>query len=163
VVRFFILRAHYRSPLNYSDAHLDDARQALTRLYTALKDVPPGRRLVADEAHAQRFADAMDDDFNTPVAMAVLFELANEVNRSRSPAQARQLKALAGILGLLQREPGEFLQGRRGSSGWLDEAAIEALIAARKAAKAGKNFAEADRIRAELTAPASFWKTNRAA
>ena len=152
VLRFFILRAHYRSPLNYSDAHLDDARQALTRLYTALKDVPPeAGGLVADEAHAQRFADALNDDFNTPVAISVLFELANEVNRSRSPAQARQLKALAGILGLLQREPGEYLKGGVGAAGGLDEAAIEALIDARKAAKAGKNFAEADRIRAELT------------
>jgi len=152
VLRFFILRAHYRSPLNYSDAHLDDARQALTRLYTALKDVPPeAGGLVADEAHAQRFADALNDDFNTPVAISVLFELANEVNRSRSPAQARQLKALAGILGLLQRAPGEYLKGGVSAAGGLDEAAIAALIDARKAAKAGKNFAEADRIRAELT------------
>ncbi|EOA04612.1 cysteinyl-tRNA ligase [Herbaspirillum frisingense GSF30] len=152
VLRFFILRAHYRSPLNYSDAHLDDARQALTRLYTALKDVPPeAGGLVADEAHAQRFADALNDDFNTPVAISVLFELANEVNRSRSPAQARQLKALASILGLLQRAPGEYLKGGVSAAGGLDEAAIAALIDARKAAKAGKNFAEADRIRAELT------------
>lgn len=152
VLRFFILRAHYRSPLNYSDAHLDDARQALTRLYTALKDVPPeAGGLVADEAHAQRFADALNDDFNTPVAISVLFELANEVNRSRSPAQARQLKALAGVLGLLQRAPGEYLKGGVSAAGGLDEAAIAALIDARKAAKAGKNFAEADRIRAELT------------
>ncbi len=152
VLRFFILRAHYRSPLNYSDAHLDDARQALTRLYTALKDVPPqAGGLVADEAHAVRLADALNDDFNTPVAIAVLFELANEVNRSRSPVQARQLKALAGILGLLQREPGEYLKGGVAAAEGLGEAEIEALIAARKAAKAGKNFAEADRIRAELT------------
>ncbi|MGC5254535.1 DALR domain-containing protein, partial [Escherichia coli] len=84
-----------RSPPNYSDAHLDDARQALTRLYTALKDVPPeAGTLVADEVHAQRFTEALNDDFNTPVAISVLFELANEVNRDRSPAQARQLKAL---------------------------------------------------------------------
>ena len=153
VLRFFILRAHYRSPLNYSDAHLDDARQALTRLYTALKDVPPeAGALVADEAHAQRFTEALNDDFNTPVAISVLFELANEVNRDRSPAQARQLKALAGILGLLQREPAEYLKRGVAAADGLGEAEIEALIEARKAAKAGKNFAEADRVRAELTA-----------
>ncbi|WP_432241205.1 cysteine--tRNA ligase [Herbaspirillum robiniae] len=153
VMRFFILRAHYRSPLNYSDAHLDDARQGLTRLYTALKDVPADAGgLDAGEAHALRFAEALNDDFNTPVAMSVLFELANEVNRSRSPQHARQLKALAGVIGLLQRDPSEFLKGRADAEGGLDEAGIEELIAARKAAKAGKNFAEADRIRAELTA-----------
>ncbi|MBO9536010.1 cysteine--tRNA ligase [Herbaspirillum sp.] len=154
VVRFFILRAHYRSPLNYSDAHLDDARGALTRLYTALKDVPVEAGGVDEgEAHALRFAEALNDDFNTPVAIAVLFELANEVNRSRSPQHARQLKALAGVLGLLERAPDEFLKGRSGAQeGGLDETQIEALIAARKAAKQGKNFAEADRIRAELTA-----------
>ncbi|MFJ3045239.1 cysteine--tRNA ligase [Herbaspirillum chlorophenolicum] len=154
VVRFFILRAHYRSPLNYSDAHLDDARQALTRLYTALKDVPAAEgALDAEEAHALRFAEALNDDFNTPVAMSVLFELANEVNRSRSPQHARQLKALAGVMGLLERAPDEFLKSRSGTQeGGLDEVQIEALIAARKAAKQGKNFAEADRIRAELTA-----------
>ncbi|OWY31094.1 cysteine--tRNA ligase [Herbaspirillum robiniae] len=153
VMRFFILRAHYRSPLNYSDAHLDDARQGLTRLYTALKDVPADAGgLEAGEAHALRFAEALNDDFNTPVAMSVLFELANEVNRSRSPQHARQLKALAGVIGLLQRDPSEFLKGRADAEGGLDEAGIEELIAARKAAKAGKNFAEADRIRAELTA-----------
>ncbi|WP_044528325.1 DALR domain-containing protein, partial [Herbaspirillum sp. B65] len=153
VLRFFILRAHYRSPLNYSDAHLDDARQALTRLYTALKDVPPeAGGLLVDEAHAQKFTEALNDDFNTPVAMAVLFELVNEVNRSRSPVQARQLKALAGILGLLQRAPDDYLKGGVGAADGLGEAEIEALIAARKAAKAGKDFAAADRIRAELTA-----------
>ncbi|WDZ97797.1 cysteine--tRNA ligase [Herbaspirillum sp. WKF16] len=153
VVRFFILRAHYRSPLNYSDAHLDDARGALTRLYTALKDTPPqAGGLDAGEPHALRLAEALNDDFNTPVAMSVLFELANEVNRSRSPQLARQLKALAGVLGLLEREPAEFLKGRAGAAGGLDENQIEELIAARKAAKQGKNFAESDRIRAELTA-----------
>jgi len=153
VVRFFILRAHYRSPLNYSDAHLDDARVALTRLYTALKDVAPdAAALDAGEVHALRFAEAMNDDFNTPLAMSVLFELANEVNRDKSPAQARQLKRLAGTLGLLQRAPAEFLKGRAdGQDGGLAEAVIEALIERRKTAKANRDFAEADRVRAQLS------------
>ena len=156
VVRFFILRAHYRSPLNYSDKHLDDARQALSRLYTALKavvaeDVP----VDWNEAHAQRFQAAMDDDFNTPEACAVLFDLAAEVNRTRSPALAGQLRALAGLLGLLRRSPQEFLQATPAgdeSAGEFTADRIEALIAARLAAKKSKNFAEADRLRGELTA-----------
>ncbi|MFZ2301674.1 MAG: cysteine--tRNA ligase [Gallionella sp.] len=168
VVRFFILRAHYRSPLNYSDMHLDDAKGALTRLYTALKSItPPGLPLSGEEAdspltrgvggvavdwsepHTQRFKAAMDDDFNTPEALAVLFELANEVNKTQSPQLAAQLKALAGVLGLLQRAPQAFLQGGAGDGG-LDDAAINAQIEARIAAKKTKNFAEADRIRKEL-------------
>ncbi|CAN7312962.1 cysteine--tRNA ligase [Trinickia sp. LjRoot230] len=155
VVRFFIVRAHYRSPLNYSDVHLDDARAALTRLYTALKDVGQdvGVADVVDwsEEHAGRFRAAMNDDFNTPVAVAVLFELASLVNRTRDAALARQLRALAQTLGLLGREPRVFLQSAAGDAGQtLDEAAIEAKIAARVAAKQAKNYAEADRIRAEL-------------
>jgi cysteinyl-tRNA synthetase len=155
VVRFFILRAHYRSPLNYSDTHLDDARHALTRLYTALKDVSPdGAQLDMTEQHALRFADAMNDDFNTPIAMSVLFELANEVNKTRSSMLARQLKGLAATVALLQRSPQEFLQGSHtgGVQDGLGEAAIADLISARAAAKKSKNFAEADRIRAELLA-----------
>ena len=155
VVRFFILRAHYRSPLNYSDVHLDDARQALTRLYTALKAVPPSDPAALpdwDEAHGQRFRLALDDDFNTPEAMAVLFDLAGEVNRARDPALANQLKALAGVLGLLDRDPAGFLQAGSGGADELVPEAIEAMIAARAAAKKGRDFAEADRIRAELTA-----------
>ncbi|MDR0378732.1 MAG: cysteine--tRNA ligase, partial [Candidatus Accumulibacter sp.] len=104
VVRFFILRAHYRSPLNYSDKHLDDARSALSRLYGALKVVDPAEEGVSvdwDEAHARRFREAMDDDFNTPEACAVLFDLAAEVNRVNSRALAGQLRALGGTLGLL--------------------------------------------------------------
>jgi cysteinyl-tRNA synthetase len=152
VVRFFILRAHYRSPLNYSDAHLDDARHALARLYTALKEVTPhGAPLDMTEQYAVRFADAMNDDFNTPVAISVLFELANEINKTRSASLARQLKGLAATLGLLQRAPQEFLHAG-GEQGGQDEAAIEAAIAARATAKKSKNFAEADRIRAELLA-----------
>jgi cysteinyl-tRNA synthetase len=150
VVRFFILRAHYRSPLNYSDAHLDDAKGALTRLYTALKSAPSQLAAVDwNEAHAQRFKAAMDDDLNTPEAVAVLFDLANEVNRSQSAQAAVQLKALGGVLGLLQRDAQAFLQGGAGEGG-LDDAAIDAQIAARIAAKKAKNFAEADRIRKEL-------------
>jgi cysteinyl-tRNA synthetase len=150
VVRFFILRAHYRSPLNYSDAHLDDARHALTRLYTALKNVPPADAQVTwSEEYAVRFKAAMDDDFNTAEAMAVLFELASETNRSGSAAMAAQLKGLAGLLGLLQRDPAAFLQAG-GSEQGPDASSIEASIALRSAAKKTRDFAEADRIRAEL-------------
>ena len=153
VVRFFILRAHYRSPLNYSDAHLEDARAALTRLYTALKGVAPDASpLDWDEPHAARFREAMNDDFNTSEAIAVLFELANETNRTRSARMAGQLRALGGVLGLLQRDPVAYLQGAPASTRQPDVAALEARIAARAAAKKGKNFAEADRIRAELLA-----------
>ncbi|MCW5298475.1 cysteine--tRNA ligase [Herbaspirillum lusitanum] len=157
VVRFFILRAHYRSPLNYSDAHLDDARVALTRLYTALKDVPSeaDAAVTVDQSdvYAQRFAEAMNDDFNTPMAVAVLFDLANEVNKSKSPVQAGQLRALAAVIGLLERPAEAFLQGGLGSEAdGLSAADIEAKIAARVAAKQARNFAEADGIRAELAA-----------
>jgi len=156
VVRFFILRAHYRSPLNYSDTHIDDAKSALTRLYTALAEAPPadlageGVTVKVDwtEAHAVRFAEAMNDDFNTPLAVAELFDLATEVNKSKSVMAARQLKALGGVLGLLQRSPTEFLQA--GSSTGLSEAQIEAAIAERIAAKQAKDFSTADRLRKEL-------------
>ncbi len=149
-VRFFIIRAHYRSPLNYSDAHLSDARQALRRLYTALQAVPPAPldRIDWLDAHAARFKAAMDEDFGTPEAVAVLFELASEVNRTGSRPLAGLLKALGGCLGLLQEDPAAFLQA--GST--LDEAAIAARIAQRAAAKAARNYAEADRIRQELLA-----------
>ncbi len=170
VVRFFILRAHYRSPLNYSDAHLDDAKGALSRLYTALKSVRPepfdhvrpelvegsnvaldrpveGERLDWTEPYAARFKAAMDDDFNTPEAIAVLFDLANEVNRTQSIEAAMQLRKLAGVLGFLQRNANEFLQG-----GTSDDAMIAVQILARNTAKQEKNYAEADRIRKELLA-----------
>ncbi|SAL32977.1 cysteinyl-tRNA synthetase [Caballeronia udeis] len=152
VVRVFIARAHYRSPLNYSDVHLDDARAALTRLYTALKDVSPdGGELDWNEEHAVRFRAAMNDDFNTPVAVSVLFELASGVNRTRDAALARQLRALAQTIGLLGRAPRAFLQQAAGDVGAvLDATAVEAKIAERTAAKRAKNYAEADGIRAQL-------------
>ncbi|AJK47028.1 cysteinyl-tRNA synthase CysS [Burkholderia plantarii] len=152
VMRFFIVRTHYRSPLNYSEVHLDDARASLTRLYTALKDVTPDAApLDRDEPYAQRFAAAMNDDFNTALAVSVLFELAGEVNRTREPALARQLKQLGALLGLLGREPRAYLQQAAGAaSGALDADAIETQIAARVAAKQARNYAEADRIRAAL-------------
>ena len=152
VLRFFIIRAHYRSPISYSDAHLDDARHALARLYTALKDVEAKAGAVDwTGPHAVRFRDAMNDDFNTPEAVAVLFDLANELNKSRSATGADLLKSLAAILGLLDRRPSEFLQATPASDG-LTSDRIEALIAARVAARKAKNFAEADRIRDELLA-----------
>jgi cysteinyl-tRNA synthetase len=152
VVRFFILRAHYRSPLNYSDQHLDDARQGLTRLYTSLRDIDVGDVQSIDwsQGHAKRFSEAMDDDFNTPEAVSVLFELANEVNRSGSVEHAGLLRALAGIVGLLGREPGEFLQA--GDGGAVSAEEIERSIEARNAARKGRDFSEADRIRDALLA-----------
>ena len=151
-VRFFILRAHYRSALNYSDVHLDDARGALKRLYTALSLVPAAAMAKIDwsEPSAQRFRAAMDEDFGTPEAVAVLFELAGEVNRSKDPAVAGLLKALGATLGLLQADPAAYLQGGSGPSGGLDEAAIAKQISARVAAKQARDFIEADRIRKAL-------------
>jgi cysteinyl-tRNA synthetase len=152
VVRFFILRAHYRSPLNYSDGHLDDARAALTRLYTALKGFDVAPRVDWNEAHAQRFKAAMDDDFATPEAIAVLFDLANELNRTRDGAHAAQLRGLGGVLGLLQRDAVAFLQAGPADDAGLDAAAIDAKVAARDTAKRARDFAAADRIRDELKA-----------
>ncbi len=160
VLRLFILRAHYRSPLNHSDAHLEDARLALLRLYGALAAAPD-----ADDAGqapidwsdpwAARFRDAMDDDFNTPIALAVLFDLAAELNRSPTPALERMLRTLGGTLGLLQQDPGEVRQGGlhgRAATGAavIDDAEIDAQIALRAEAKKAKRYDEADRIRAAL-------------
>jgi len=172
VVRFFILRAHYRSPLNYSDVHLDDAKQSLDRLYTALKSAPVNGATEVDwsESYSQRFKAAMDDDFNTPEAMAVLFELANELNRNKSPETATQLRLLGGVLGLLQCDPTAFLQGIQhfvtkvesmhdedifhdvefaSTPAGLNKS-VDQYIEERTAAKQAKNYAEADRIRKEL-------------
>jgi cysteinyl-tRNA synthetase len=149
VVRFFILRAHYRSPLNYSVTHLEDAKVALTRLYTALRghDLTNSDMAAIDweQPQAQTFKIAMDDDFSTSEALALLFDLANEVNKSKSTETARLLKQLAGVLGLCQREPEMFLKG--GTQQTLD---VEALIQARTIAKQAKDFAKADGIRKEL-------------
>ncbi len=151
-LRFFMLRTHYRSPFNFSDRHLDDARSALRRLYTALdgiEDIDAAAPHIdwADSAESQ-FRAAMDDDFNTPAALAVLFEMAAEVNRGGSVAMARRLKALGAVLGILQQVPQRYLQG--GES--VDAAHVQSLIDERDAAKKARDYARADRIRDELAA-----------
>jgi cysteinyl-tRNA synthetase len=153
------VRAHYRSPLNYSDVHLDDARGALRRLYTALDSVAPAPvEIDWNEPFAARFRAAMDNDFGTPEAVAVLFELAAEVNRTKSAERAGQLKALGATLGILQGDPKAFL--RAGAA--LDEATIEQKIEERAAAKKAKDFAAADRIRQELLAQGIVLKDSAA-
>ena len=148
-LRFFMLRTHYRSPFNFSDANLEDARAALRRLYTALHGLTVADAPIDwEQAQAAAFRIAMNDDFNTPAAVAVLFELASEVNRTRSLEPASLLKALAGTLGLLQQSPRSYLQAGAG----LDDASVTARIAARVAAKQARDFALADRIRDELAA-----------
>jgi cysteinyl-tRNA synthetase len=148
VVRFFILRAHYRSPLNHSDANLDDARNALARLYTALKGTPPAgsTKIDWDEPHASRFKQAMDDDFGTPEAVAELHQLANQAFQGKTGAAA-QLKALGGVLGLLQRDPESFLQAKPEG---VSEEWIAGKIGEREAARKRKDYAAADRVRKEL-------------
>jgi cysteinyl-tRNA synthetase len=157
VLRYFILTSHYRSPLNYSDVHLENAKGALTTLYTALRGIEVSDEGIPDsDAYAQRFHTAMQDDFSTPEALAVLFEVARELNKQRDsdPDKARYLatllRSLAGMLGLLERNPDEYLRG--GASGDLQDADIEALIEQRTTARQNKDWAESDRIRDELQA-----------
>jgi cysteinyl-tRNA synthetase len=147
-IRFFMLRAHYRSPFNFSDASLDDARNALRRLYTALDAVPAEGSPAVDwkEPRAAAFFAAMNDDFNTPIAVSVLFELAAEVNRSHRPADAELLKGLGATLGILQQSPRAFLQ----TGAAVSEQRIAERIAARAEAKRARDFARADAIRDEL-------------
>ncbi|TMH06432.1 MAG: cysteine--tRNA ligase [Betaproteobacteria bacterium] len=148
-LRYFMLRTHYRSPFNFSDTNLDDARHALRRLYTALDGVEVGDTAVDwTQPQAAAFRAAMNEDFNTPGAVAVLFELAGELNRTRSPQTAALLKGLAATLGVLQQTPRDYLQG--GSA--VDEASINQLMAERAAAKSSRDFARADQIRKDLAA-----------
>ena len=153
-MRYFIVNSHYRSPLNYSEEALGQAHGALERLYTALRDLPADDGI--DDGYRARFVAAMDDDFNTAEAVAVLFELAREINRAREadPARAARLgntlRTLGGVLGLLQDDPVTFLQAGPGAGDGLDDAAIEAQIEARNQARKARDFAAADRIRDEL-------------
>lgn len=155
VVRYLLVSSHYRSPINYSEDSLREAKGALERFYNGLKGLPEAA-VHGGEAFEERFVAAMDDDFNTPEACAVLFEMVREVNRLReidvqaAAGLAARLKALAGLLGVLQLEPDAFLQA--GAEGKVDAAAVEALIAARLQARVEKNWAESDRIRDQLTA-----------
>ncbi len=158
-MRYFILTSHYRSPLNYSDEHLDQAHGALSRLYTALRGVAEDGD--ADQVagdYRERFQRAMDDDFNTAEVLPVLFDLAREINKQRSaqPRQAAHLAALlrelGGALGLLEQEPEQFLKGGGSDESGLDDDAIEQLIQERLSARQERNWAEADRIRDLLKA-----------
>lgn len=152
-LRFFVLSSHYRSPLNYSDAHLDEARAGLTRLYTALRAVEPGKGKPLPH-YQQRFEQAMDDDFNSRAAITLLHELVSELNRQQGRAAAdlaATLVSLGGVMGILQQEPARFLQGAQGAQ-QVPEAEIERLLAARAQAKARQDYAAADRIRAWLSA-----------
>ncbi|OUD14082.1 cysteine--tRNA ligase [Thioflexithrix psekupsensis] len=158
VIRYFILASHYRSPLNYSDQQLDTAQQALTRFYNTLKDLPLTQTLPEHSTYQARFHAAMEDDFNTPEAIAVLFDLVRDINRVRDSdltqaiQWANELRQLAEILGLLQTDPHEFLQrsGQKDELAGLSNHDIEQLIAARNAARLARQWAEADRIRDEL-------------
>ena len=148
-VRFFLMRGHYRSEINYSWDTLEDARQTLLGFYIALKDTPP-TKMTLDWAdpHAARFRAAMEDDFDTPAAFAVLHELRRDINRTASAQTAGLLKALGGTIGLLQDDPVAFVQGVASD----DTQDIDALVAERNASKAAKNFARADEIRKQLDA-----------
>jgi cysteinyl-tRNA synthetase len=158
-VRYFILTSHYRSPLNYDDEHLDNARGALTRFYTALRGLPGSPRPEGTDTFRERFNAAMDDDFNTPEALAVLFDLVREINRvreddaPRAAALGAELRALGGILGILQADPEAYLRGEGlASAGGLADAEIEGLIAERIAARKARDWSRADAIRDRLAA-----------
>ncbi|WP_031435109.1 cysteine--tRNA ligase [Methylomarinum vadi] len=155
IIRFFILTSHYRSPLNYSDEHLDEANAALTRLYTALRGIESADGKI-DKAYKADFEQAMNDDFNTPEAIAVLFDLARELNKSKDdPERVRNLaftlKSLGSILGILQEAPDTFLQGGSHEAG-LTEDEIKSLIEERATAKQNKDWSQADQIRDQLKA-----------
>jgi len=153
VLRFFLVRSHYRGQIAFTEDLLGDARAGLTRLYTALRGFDPGPAAVDwSGANAGRFAQAMDEDFNTAAAVAELFDLAGEVNRGKSPQAAQQLRALGGVLGLLQQDPEAFLQGDPARPAAFAAERVEQLVAERSAAKKARNFGEADRIRAQLAA-----------
>ena len=174
VLRFFLLGSHYRSALNYSDAALDAAREGLTRCYLALERAGTVTDAAPDGEFVARFDAAMQDDFNTPGAIAVLFELVRELNRADAPARvaalAATLRHLGGVLGLLQDNPQAFLKGGAVGAGPSD-ADIDALVQARIDARKARDFARADAIRAELldkgvviedTAKGTRWKRVRA-
>ena len=149
VLRYFILRAHYRSPLNYSDEHIDDAHQSLARLYSAAKNSSNRTHVDWNCRFAKRFREAMNDDFNTPLAMSVLFELSAEVNRTKSKVMADQLNALAGVIGLLGRSPTDFFQSSNLSDD-LSASYIEGKISERDLARKNKDYVLADQIRNTL-------------
>ncbi|MGE6606539.1 cysteine--tRNA ligase [Halomonas sp. NPDC076908] len=168
VVRFLLVASHYRSAINYSVDSLTEARKSLTRLYTALEGVAFVTTTSSEpSAYRQRFTQVMDDDFNTPEALAVLFELAREVNRAKqenpdqAPKLAAELKRLGAILGLLQQVPQTFLKGTQQQGMPLSESEIETKIAQRIEAKANKDFAQADAIRDELAALGIILKDSR--
>lgn len=147
VIRYFLLSSHYRSSLNYTEENLHNAHKGLTRLYQTLRDIPVLESEL-DKNWLNQFNQAMNDDFNTPVALSVLFQLSHEINKTNSPQLAFTLKHLGSILGLLQEAPDSFLQA--GANG-MDKAAIEELIQARLQARAAKEWAKADEIRKQLT------------
>jgi len=154
-IRYFILTSQYRSPLNYDDEHLDNARAALTRFYTALRGLPEAEP-AGGEGFRESFHKAMEDDFNTPEALAALFELVREINRVRLEDEAKaaglgaELRQLAGVLGILQEDSEQYLRGGIGDEEGLSDGQIDEMIQQRQAAKKNKNWSEADRIRNEL-------------
>jgi len=156
VLRFFLLSSHYRGPINYSAAQLAQADETLLGLYRALKDAaPPG---VVDGAEVERFRAAMDDDFNTPEALAVMQGVARNLNLAKAAGNASDasngaatLRALGAILGVLQQDPDNYLKRSAGTQS-LSDGEVEALLALRRTARAAKNFAESDRIRDVLNA-----------